>query len=117
MEAPRFPQFLPIHLEHRERIQKIFWDYQPSTFRTHFYQFFLRQGHYGLSWSMYEDWLILLAETPQGTPCSSRRRSVWREVCRLLLNWLRDSKGAIDPFIDRADSRLAQEIAALANLK
>ena len=66
MEAPRFPQFLPIRLEHRERIQKIFWDYQPSTSELTFTNLFLWQGHYGLSWSMYEDWLILLAETPAG---------------------------------------------------
>ena len=68
MEAPRFPQFLPIRLEDRERIQKIFWDYQPSTSELTFTNLFLWQDHYGLSWSMYEDWLIFLADTPQSTP-------------------------------------------------
>ena len=119
MEAPRFPQFLPIRLEHRERIQKIFWDYQPSTSELTFTNFFLWQDYYGLSWSIYEDWLIFLADTPQNPPWlfPPVGPSGRGEICRLILHWLRDTKGVKEPYIDRADNRLAQEVASLADLK
>jgi uncharacterized protein len=119
MEAPRFPQFLPIRLEHRERIQKIFWDYQPSTSELTFTNLFLWQDHYGLSWSIYEDWLIFLADTPQGTPWlfPPVGPSGRGEICRLILHWLRDTKGVKEPYIHRADTRLAQEVASLSDLK
>ena len=118
MEVPRFPQFLPLGLEHREKVQKILWDYQPSTSELTFTNLFLWQGHYGLSWSMYEDWLVLLADPPHGAPwflppIGPAGRG---EVCRRLLNWLQDVKGVANPYIDRADARLAGEVASLPDL-
>jgi hypothetical protein len=118
MDVPRFPQFLPLRLEDREYIQEILWDYQPSTSELTFTNLFLWQAHYGFSWSQCEDCLVLLADPPHGEPWllppvgpSSRG-----EVCRQLLAWLRDIKGAAEPFIDRADARLAGEIASLPDL-
>jgi uncharacterized protein len=120
MEGPRFPEFLPIQLEHRDIIHKILWNYQPSTSELTFTNLFLWQGHYGLSWSLYDQWLVLLATPPHGgspwflPPVGPAGRS---EVCALLLAWLQEVKGADAPCIDRADSRLANEVASQANLR
>ena len=118
MEGPRFPQFLPILLEDRDKIHQILWDYQPSTSELTFTNLFLWRAHYGLSWSLYDDWLIILAEPPHGNawflpPVGPPGSGV---ICRPLLTWLRDSKGAGAPRIDRADSRLAAEVASLPGL-
>ena len=119
MEGPRFPQFLPILLADRDKIHQILWDYQPSTSELTFTNLFLWHGHYGLSWSLCEDWLIILAEPPHGTPwlfppVGPADRG---EICRRLLGWLRDAKGVSEPHIERADSRLAAEVASLPDLQ
>jgi uncharacterized protein len=119
MEVSHFPQFLPLGLEHREKVQKILWDYQPSTSELTFTNLFLWQRHYGLSWSIYEDWLVLLAAPPHDAswflpPIGPAGRG---EVCRRLLGWLQDVKGVANPYIDRADARLAGEIASFPDLQ
>lgn len=117
--VPRFPQFLPLGLEHREIIHKILWDYQPTTSELTFSNLFLWQGHYGLTWSMYENWLVLLSEPPHGEPwlLPPLGPAGRGEVCRRLLGWLGEVKGMAHPYIDRADARLAGEAAPFADLQ
>lgn len=119
MESPRFPQFIPLLLEHREVVQKVLWDYQPTTSELTFSNLFLWRAHYGLSWSLAEEWLVLLAEPALGSPwllppVGPTGRG---DLCRRLLKWLREIRGVADPAIDRADARLAAEVAALPDLR
>jgi hypothetical protein len=119
MVGPLFPEFQPLGLNDREILHKIIWDYQPSTSELTFTNLFLWQGHYGLSWSLLGDWLVLLAEPLHETPwllppIGPAGRG---EVCRRLLAWLREAKGAAEPYIDRADTRLAGEIASVPELR
>ena len=118
MENPCFPQFLPILLEDRDKIQQILWNYQPSTSELTFNNLFLWHGHYGISWSLYQDWLLILATPPHGTPWlfPPVGPSGRGEVCGQLLKWLRDDKGVSEPHIERADSRLAAEVASRPDL-
>jgi uncharacterized protein len=118
MDMPRFPQFSALGLEDRERVHPFLWNYQPSTSELTFTNLFLWQGHYGLSWSIYQDWLVLLSEPPHGTPwlLAPVGPAGRGEVCRRLLGWLKEAKGVPHPFIDRADSRLAGEVARCPDL-
>ncbi len=118
MEVPRFPQFLPLGLEHREIVQKILWDYQPTTSELTFSNLFIWQAHYGLSWSLYQDWLVMLSDSPHGTPffLPPVGPTARGEVCRHLLQWLGEVKGVANPSIDRADACLAGEVASLSGL-
>lgn len=118
MDVPRFPQFLPLRLEDRAIIQSMLWDYQPSTSELTFTNLFLWQSHYGLSWSTWEDWLVLLADPPHGAPwlLPPIGPSGRGDLCRRLLAWLREVKGVAEPYIDRADARLAGEVATLPEL-
>jgi len=118
MEIPRFPQFLPLSLEHRQVIHPILWHYQPTTSELTFTNLFLWQGHYGLSWCLLDEWFIALAQPAQGTP--------WLlppigpagrvQICRQLLEWLGTTFGLATPTLERADRRLAQEVAATADI-
>jgi len=118
MDIPRFPEFLPLDLKHRDTINTILWAYQPTTSELTFSNLFLWQAHYGLSWSLWEDRLILLAEPPQGAawllpPVGPPDRG---ELCLRLLHWLGEAKGVAQPAIARADARLAGEVAAFPTI-
>jgi hypothetical protein len=118
MDVPRFPQFAPLRLENREIIHRVLQDYQSSTSELTFTNLFLWQGHYGFSWSMHESWLILLAAPPHGAPwllppIGPLGRG---EICRQLLAWLREVKGVAEPYIDRADTRLVDELKPFHDL-
>lgn len=119
MELPLFPHFTPLRLEHRETVHPRLWAYQPTTSELTFTNLFLWQGHYGLSWSFLEDWLLLLAQPPQGEPwllppVGPPDRG---ELCVRLLTWLAQTSGVATPRIERADRRLAGEAAAIPALR
>jgi hypothetical protein len=109
---PEFPEFKPLELKDRDFIQEILWRYQPQTSEWTFTNLFIWRSHYGVQWSMHQDWLIVLCTTntngsyalqPIGPP--SRR-----EVVHLLLQWLREEKKEKEPKIQRADQLLISEI-------
>jgi hypothetical protein len=112
MIIPEFPTFRPIQLEDREFLGDFIWKYQPQTSEWTFTNLFIWRSHYGLQWSRYRDWVLFLGTAdlqgpffyqPIGPP--SRL-----EVVRKCLQWLRDEKGVKSPRIERADSRLVNEI-------
>lgn len=114
MAPPRFPDFQPLALEDREVIQPLLWAYQPTTSELTFTNLFLWHDHYGLSWCLWEDWFIALANPRHGAPWflppvgpSSRG-----ELCHELLQWLRQSRRLAYPAIERADGRLVAELAS-----
>jgi hypothetical protein len=111
--SPQFPAFKPIELEDRDTIHPVLWAYQPETSELTFTNLFIWRDHYGFSWSMAGDCLILVASLsgqesfafpPIGR--SPRADSVFQ-----VLNWLKESQNVQTPRIERADSRLASELS------
>jgi hypothetical protein len=111
---PQFPHFLPLALEHRPVIQPLLWQYQPTTSELTFTNLFLWQGHYNFSWCLWEHWFIALAQPAEGQPwllppVGPPGRG---PLCRQLLDWLGTTLGVAAPSIERADRRVAMEVAA-----
>jgi hypothetical protein len=110
---PAFPDFKPVALEDRAFISERLREYQPETSELNFTNMFIWRSHYGFSWSVYKEWLLVIGDTGNGVqalpPVGPPSRI---EVTRMLLGWLRDEKGIAAPRIDRADGRLVAELAA-----
>ena len=115
---PQFPEFRPIELEDGELVHRLLWEYQPQTSELTFTNLFMWRSHYGFQWSLYQDWLLILCNTPtEGfyafQPVGPPSRL---EVTRMLLQWLREEKGVEVPRIERADGRLVSELQGAAEL-
>ena len=111
---PEFPEFKTIELQDRETIQDFFTAYRPETSELTFTNIFIWREHYKIVWSVHRDWLIVACNSgtdkcfalpPVGPPGRA-------EVCRAVLEWLRERKGVKDPALERADSRLVDELGA-----
>jgi hypothetical protein len=111
---PQFPFFKPLELADRELIQPRLWAYQPEISELTFTNLFIWRESYGLSWSLADDWLIFVSESDKGTwalpPVGPEPRD---NISRRLLSWLGEEKQVAAPGIDRADRRLAEEVARL----
>jgi hypothetical protein len=114
---PEFPEFKPLELKDRDFIQEILWKYQPQTSEFTFTNLFIWRSHYGIQWSMYQDWLIILCTSINGfyalQPVGPPSRL---EVVYLLLQWLRVEKKEEQPTIQRADQLLISEIDGAKDL-
>jgi hypothetical protein len=111
---PLFPNFKPLELEDRESIREILWAYQPETSELTFTNLFIWRRHYSTQWCLLRDTLLLLCSDGSGgvfglPPVGPASRA---EAVRLLLSWLHEEKAQAQPGIARADSRLAEELAA-----
>lgn len=109
---PTFPDFKPLTLEDREVLHPRLWAYQPEVSELTFINLFIWREHYDFVWSMYEDWLVVVAnwdEHPFALPPigPASRAGVTRDV----LAWLRDVRGADVPTIERAGKRLVDELS------
>jgi len=110
---PVFPRFKPLTLADREIFRKILWDYQAETSELTFTNLFMWQSHYGYQWSLDRDRLVMVGAMAGGEawalpPLGPPPRA---DLCRRVLAWLRDGRGVADPAIERADPRLAAEVA------
>jgi hypothetical protein len=90
------------------------WAYQPETSELTFTNLFIWQGACGYQWCLDRDWLLVAGNSPERgafalPPVGPAPR---REVCARLLAWLAEEKQAASPAIERADRRLAEELAA-----
>jgi hypothetical protein len=114
---PEFPDFKPIDIEDRDFIHEILWRYQPQTSELTFTNLFIWRSHYGIQWSIYQDWLIILSATNNGffafPPIGPPSRL---EVLRMLLRWLQEQKGKENPRIERAEQLLVSEIQGASDL-
>ena len=115
---PEFPQFKTLQFEDGEVLREIIWKYQPETSEWTFTNLFIWRSHYGLQWSLYRDWVLLLSTAaPQGPfffqPVGPPSRL---DAVRNILRWLQEEKGQKASRIERADSRLADEIREAADL-
>lgn len=102
-------------LADREIFQKILWDYQAETSELTFTNLFIWQSHYGYQWSRDRDRLLVVSAVAGGQawalpPVGPAPRA---DLCRQVLGWLRDECGVANPAIERADLRLATELAGL----
>ena len=111
---PEFPEFKPVGIEDRDFIRGRLEAYGPETSELNFTNMFIWRSHYGFSWSVFGDWLLVIGGLPGNGLCAlppigppSRA-----EVTRMLLSWLADEKHIEAPRIDRADARLAAELAS-----
>jgi uncharacterized protein len=110
---PVFPRFKPLTLADREVFRQILWDYQADTSELTFTNLFIWQPHYGYQWSLDRDRLLVVSAHGGGPvwalpPVGPPPRV---DLCRQVLGWLRDECGVADPAIERADPRLAAEVA------
>lgn len=110
-EAPLYPQFKPVSLEDRGILGPRLWNYQPETSELTFTNLFIWQPHYGFHWSMFRDWVLVVALRdpldawalqPVGPPPRA-------DVARLVLRWLAQ-QGSMAPRIERADRWFLQEV-------
>jgi uncharacterized protein len=118
---PIFPVFKPIELQDRGLIAPILQRYQPETSEWTFTNLFIWRDHYGFEWSLYKDWLFVVAQRngdravyamePLGPPGR-------REAVLTLLRWLKEGakEGRTTPSIERADKRLADELPGATDL-
>jgi hypothetical protein len=111
--TPQFPAFKPVGLEDRGLLHELLWEYQPETSELTFTNLFIWRMHYGIKWSIYSNWLLIVFDrAPQGRfalpPVGPPSR---QEPTRILLRWLKET-GESEPRLERADERLVSEIAA-----
>lgn len=116
--VPEFPEFKAIELEDRDFIRDILWKYQPQTSELTFTNLFIWRAHYGIQWSKYRDWLMVISSTGDNTvfafpPIGPPSRL---EVVRLLLKWLAEGEAQKEPRIERADQILVSEIQGAPDL-
>jgi hypothetical protein len=115
---PEFPQFKPIQLEDRDSIRERLNSYQPQTSEWTFTNLFIWRSHYGFQWSIYQDWLLVICKNDSGVVCGLQPigPSSRLDVVRMLLQWLKEERGEVDPQIVRADQRLVLEIKDASDL-
>jgi hypothetical protein len=111
--TPRFPDFRLLRLADRPLFQEVLEQYQPETSELTFTNLFIWQAHYDYAWCRDRDWLLVVSRQPERggfalPPLGPPPRA---EVCGQLLNWLKNDAGAADPRLERADRRLAAELA------
>jgi len=109
---PVFPAFKNISIEDHVQLHAVLEAYQPETSELTFTNLFIWQPHYATQWAVYRDWLVLRCADAQGSPyflqpVGPPNRA---QVCRMLLEWLREECGVAEPRIERADRRLVAEI-------
>ena len=116
--VPEFPEFKAIELDDRYFFRDVFWKYQPQTSELTFTNLFIWRDHYGIQWSKYRDWLMVISTTdenkifafpPIGPPSHL-------EVVRLLLKWLAQEKAQKEPRIERTDQILVSEVQGASDL-
>lgn len=116
---PRFPDFQPLSLEHRDLIHNLLWAYQPQTSELTFTNLFIWRQPHGLTWCLLGDHLLFLSRPGPGElhlwpPVGPPPRL---PVVRYLFEWLREEQGQASPVLTRADRRLAQELAAASEFE
>ena len=123
---PIFPETRALEIKDRDLIQGALDRYRPETSELTFTNVFIWRAHYGIQWSVFQDWLLFFCTRDDREvghtaaamcqvlpPIGPASRT---EVVLRLLRYLRDDRGINNPTIERADARLAAEIGCCAGL-
>jgi hypothetical protein len=114
MDQPQFPRFKPIALEDRPFLHDLIWRSQPETSELTFTNLFVWRAHYGIQWSVYKDWVLLIAVAPGGetTAFPPLGPAPRLEPVRVILDWLEGDGHGCEPRLERADARLLAELGS-----
>ena len=90
--------------------------FQPETSELTFTNLFIWRARYGWQWSVEGSHLILLSAEPGDEPYFLQPVGPppRTEISLKLLRWLREERSVVRPRIERADRRLAAELASSA---
>jgi hypothetical protein len=129
---PRFPDTRALEIKDRDMIQGALDRYRPETSELTFTNVFIWRAHYGIRWSVFQDWLLFFCTKPddnQKDKDGDKEKGAFlcqvlppigppsrAEVVTKLLRYLRDERGIDNPAIERADARLATELNGHAEL-
>jgi hypothetical protein len=110
--TPIFPEFKPLGLEDKEIFQRLLWDYQPETSELTFTNLLIWKDFYKFAWSLERPWLLIISDAADGgwalPPIGPPSRAA---MLKRLFEWFQEKKGIKAPRVERADSRLAAELA------
>ncbi len=117
--CPAFPDLRELRLEDRDIISRYLWSYQPETSELTFTNLFIWRARYGWQWSVEGSHLILLSTKPGDEPYFLQPVGPppRTDISLKLLRWLRDERSVVRPRIERADRRLAAELASSASFR
>ena len=119
MTEPLFPDFKLLNIADRTFFNRAFEEYQPETSELTFSNLFIWRNRYRLTWSVQDPWLLVLVnpddEDPYMFPPVGPPSRL--DICRRILEWMRDDMGVREPRIARADQRLVSEIESAAGLR
>jgi len=110
-EQPHFPHFKPIELDDHAVIHNHLWKYQPSISEYTFTNLFIWRHFYNFRWCINKGHLLITGYKDsthfgyQPIGPSPRINST-----KELLEWLMEQPNSSEPYIMRADSRMAAEI-------
>ena len=111
--SPTFPEFKPIELSDRPSITGFLDRYRPRTSELTFTNLFIWRRYFLWEWSILDGRLIIIAAATTGggfalPPIGDAPRV---DVTRSLIDYLGSNRGMETPGIQRADRRLADELA------
>ncbi len=117
--APAFPEFRTLGLGDRDIIRRFLWSYRPETSELTFTNLFIWRGRYGWQWSVEGNHLVLLSASPGEEPyfLQPLGPAPRGDVTLKLLRWLQKERSVTRPRVERADRRLASELASVGSLR
>lgn len=110
---PVFPDFKPIELSDRPSISEILGRYRPQTSELTFTNLFIWRNYFGWEWSLLDGRLVIIAtpETGDGFALPPIGDAPRIDVTRAVLDYLGRRRHVDAPAVQRADRRLADELA------
>ena len=72
---PEFPEFKPVGIEDRDFIRGRLEAYGPETSELNFTNMFIWRSHYGFSWSVFGDWLLVIGRLRKRRLCPTPYRA------------------------------------------
>jgi hypothetical protein len=115
--VPSFPEFKQLDIDDRQVLHPRIWQSQPETSELTFNNLYLWRSYYNFEWSVYRDWVLLVARGREGDvfglpPVGPKGM---RDAVTTLLAWMRDDAGIVDAHIARAGDGVASEFSAEAD--
>ncbi|MCX8022490.1 MAG: phosphatidylglycerol lysyltransferase domain-containing protein [Syntrophorhabdaceae bacterium] len=112
-KLPQFPTFKTIGIEDRPFFIDLLHELKPVISEWTFTNLFIWRKLHGFIWSLYKDWLIVLASDVEGHIYAMEPQGPTpkKEVGLYVLQWLFDEKKIKEPSIERAGKDFAAEFS------